>query len=228
MPDEKHIATDLAQTDPAQTDGRVLETTEGNRGELRRAAFLKAAEEVFLESGYEASSMAEIVRRAGGSLSTLYLQFGDKEGLFQAMVDERVAVLTRSTSVALNAHLPLREGLRQVGEELMTIFSSQQSIDMFRLMVSTAKRFPDMANRFTRQIPQRLRGALAQYIESRVEAGDMQIRDCEAAGGLFIDMIRARLQVQALMDPAYRPTAEEIRRMVDQAVRMFMGGASEL
>ncbi|MBU1289240.1 MAG: TetR/AcrR family transcriptional regulator, partial [Alphaproteobacteria bacterium] len=51
-----------------------------SRGDKRRAAFIAAARQVFLEQGYEAASMSEIVLRAGGSLSTLYSQFGDKQG----------------------------------------------------------------------------------------------------------------------------------------------------
>lgn len=201
---------------------------EANRGELRRAAFLKAAEAVFLEYGYEASSMAEIVRRAGGSLSTLYLQFGDKEGLFQAVVDERVSVLTQGTGLALNENLPLREGLQQIGEGLLRIVTSQTSVESFRLMVATAKRFPDIANRHTRQIPQRMRDALASYIRSRVEAGDLEVKDCAAAAALFIDMVRTHTQLLALMDSSYRPSDDEIRETVKRAVNMFMGGAAAL
>lgn len=201
---------------------------EGNRGEIRRAAFLKAAHEVFMESGYEASSMAEIVRRAGGSLSTLYLQFGDKEGLFQAVVDERVSFLTAKSGLALHSHLPLEEGLQQIGESLLTIVTSPTSVESFRLMVATAKRFPDMANKYTRQIPQRIRDALAGYIQSRVDAGDLQIADSAAAAALFIDMVRTHQQINALMDPTYRLSEEEIRATVRRAVRMFMGGASAL
>jgi AcrR family transcriptional regulator len=218
------------ETPSQQREGAVEATGQGeaNRGELRRAAFLKAAEEVFLEYGYEASSMAEIVRRAGGSLSTLYLQFGDKEGLFQAVVDERVSVLTQGAGFAMNEHLPLREGLQQIGEGLLRVVTSQTSVESFRLMVATAKRFPDMANRHTRQIPQRMREALASYVQSRVEAGDMQISDCMGAASVFMDMLRAQTQILAVMDPNYRPTDEEIHATVTRAVNMFMGGASAL
>ena len=38
----------------------------------RRHAFLLAAREVFLEQGYEEASVNDVVRRAGGSLATLY------------------------------------------------------------------------------------------------------------------------------------------------------------
>ena len=86
------------------------------RAEIRRAAFLDAAQEVFLEQGFEAANMSEIVRRAGGSLATLYAQFGDKEGIFLAMLETRMKEVTATLEVELQAHTPVEEGLRRIGE----------------------------------------------------------------------------------------------------------------
>src|SRR3546814_20700747 len=54
------------------------------RGELRTERFLDAAMDAFIEKGYRRPSLGEIVRQAGGSMSTLYRAFGDKEGLAHA------------------------------------------------------------------------------------------------------------------------------------------------
>jgi AcrR family transcriptional regulator len=86
----------------SQSDStKIAPEPEAGRAELRRAAFLKAARDVFLEYGYEAANMAEIVKRAGGSLSTLYAQFGGKKGLFEAMIDARVTDLTEQMHIEL-------------------------------------------------------------------------------------------------------------------------------
>ena len=50
----------MSQSDSGPADFQTVEP-EAGRAELRRAAFLKAAREVFLEHGYEAANMAEIV-----------------------------------------------------------------------------------------------------------------------------------------------------------------------
>ena len=52
------------------------------RTESKREAILEAASHVFLESGFEGASMAEIAARVGGSKATLYGYFGSKEDLF--------------------------------------------------------------------------------------------------------------------------------------------------
>lgn len=49
-----------------------------NRLEERRSALLTAAQNLFLEQGYERTTLGDVVARAGGSLATLYKLFGDK------------------------------------------------------------------------------------------------------------------------------------------------------
>ena len=204
--------------------------TEGNRAELRRAAFLTAARDVFLEHGYEAANMAEIVKRAGGSLSTLYAQFGGKKGLFLAMVDKRVGEMTEQMQVALATHAPLREGLQRIGEHFMLKMVEPDSLDVFRVLVGQAKKFPEMSAEYFKLGPDRIRKALAAYIEDRVAAGEIAIPPgkAETAAAVFMDLIRARIHFRALLDPSFKPTADEVREAVERGVKVFMGGVGEL
>ncbi|MDZ4759715.1 MAG: TetR/AcrR family transcriptional regulator [Alphaproteobacteria bacterium] len=204
-------------------DPATIHEPEG-RAELRRAAFLKAARDVFLEHGYEAASMAEIVKRAGGSLSTLYAQFGGKKGLFQAMADARVSEFTQQMQVELAAQAPLREGLQRIGERFMMQMAAPESLTVFRLMVGQAKVFPDMAVEYARLGPERVRKALADYLDDRVKAGELCVGDTDLAAAVFFDLVRARIHFRALLDATYRPSDEEIRETVERAVKVFLGG----
>jgi AcrR family transcriptional regulator len=201
---------------------------EAGRAELRRAAFLKAAREVFLEYGYEAANMAEIVKRAGGSLSTLYGQFGGKKGLFEAMIDARVNDLTEQMHLELAAHAPLQEGLRRIGEAFLVKQTAADSLDVFRLMVAQAKKFPDLAKAFGQRGPEKVRKALADYLVDRARAGEIKIGDPDLAAAVFFDLVRARLQFRALLNASYTPTDQEIRDTVDRAVKVFLGGIETL
>ena len=55
--------------------------------EARREAILDAALEEFAAKGYAGARMEDIARRAGVAKGTLYLHFGDKEGLFRAIAE---------------------------------------------------------------------------------------------------------------------------------------------
>jgi len=201
---------------------------EAGRAELRRAAFLKAARDVFLEYGYEAANMAEIVKRAGGSLSTLYAQFGGKKGLFEAMIDTRVNDLTAQMHIELAAHAPLREGLRRIGEAFLVKQTQPESLDVFRLMVGQAKKFPEVAELWSKRAPEAVRKALAEYLADRAKAGEIKISNPDLAAAVFFDLVRSRIQFRALLMPSYQPTETEIRDTVDRAIKVFIGGIEAL
>lgn len=217
----------MSHSDSANPETQVAEP-EAGRAELRRAAFLKAAREVFLENGYEAANMAEIVRRAGGSLSTLYAQFGGKKGLFEAMIDARVGQLTSRMEIELAAHAPLREGLTRIGEDFLLKQVQPENLDFFRLMVAQAKKFPEMAEAWSARAPEVVRKALAGYLEDRAAAGEITLANYEQAASIFFDLLRSRIQFRALLMPSYAPTEQEVRDHVARAVKVFIGGIEAL
>lgn len=55
-----------------------------------RAAILDAAQDLFTERGYTATSMPVIAARAGVALKTVYLAFGAKAGVLHALWDVRL------------------------------------------------------------------------------------------------------------------------------------------
>ena len=55
------------------------------QAEATRKAILDAAERLFIEDGYVATSMAAIAKEAGVALKTVYLAFETKSGLLRAL-----------------------------------------------------------------------------------------------------------------------------------------------
>src|SRR3546814_12467108 len=88
----------------------------GKRGELRTERFLDAAMDAFIEKGYRRASLGEIVRQAGGSMSTLYRAFGDKEGLAHAIIERHMATVTARLQDLSLSGLPPESALALVGE----------------------------------------------------------------------------------------------------------------
>ena len=196
-----------------------------SRAELRRRAFLDAARDVFLEQGYESANMSEIVRRAGGSLATLYAQFGDKEGIFLAVLERRMKEMTDALEVELQAHTPVEEGLRRIGERFAGKLVQPQSLDLYRLIVGLVKKFPELAQTFMQLGPNKVRIGLAAYLQDRADAGEIpHSDDFEELGALFLDMVRSPLQSRALLDPSIQPTEDDVRASVERTVNVFLYG----
>ena len=68
-----------------QFEASACGTPQTKRGHERRIALLLSANQLFLERGYDAVSLDDIVHHAGGSKTSIYKYFGSKDGLFTAI-----------------------------------------------------------------------------------------------------------------------------------------------
>lgn len=59
--------------------------------EEKRAELVDAARRLFIEDGYDATSMASLARAAGVAPNTIYWYFGDKDDLLVAVLDAVMA-----------------------------------------------------------------------------------------------------------------------------------------
>ncbi|MBR3226802.1 MAG: TetR/AcrR family transcriptional regulator [Atopobiaceae bacterium] len=58
--------------------------------DLRRAAFVEAADELFVERGFANTGVGDIARRVGVTRSLFYHYFKDKQAITDAVIDKRV------------------------------------------------------------------------------------------------------------------------------------------
>jgi AcrR family transcriptional regulator len=85
-------------------------------GHTRREEILQAAKELFLEEGYNATTIRRIADRVGISAPALYLYFKDKEGLMLALCDQTFAhLITAIGEIEKMVADPL-ERVRRFGE----------------------------------------------------------------------------------------------------------------
>jgi TetR/AcrR family transcriptional repressor of mexJK operon len=97
-------------------------------------SILHAAAELFLERGFEATSMEAISQAARVPRSTLYKRFSTKLSLLQAVATERVARWS-ATSVQRNSHLAdnLPDRLKQHAEQVLYGATSDEVRAFLRL-----------------------------------------------------------------------------------------------
>jgi AcrR family transcriptional regulator len=91
------------------------------RGEIRRSEILDAATEVFLENGYGGATIDLVVERAGASKATVYSFFGGKDGLFAAIVEERVERIVAAFGDPEVVHSDVRHALAHIAERYMEV-----------------------------------------------------------------------------------------------------------
>jgi AcrR family transcriptional regulator len=94
--------------------GKVIAIVEGRGPTVTKARILDAAEALFMEHGFEATSLRAITAAAAVNLAAVNYHFGSKEELFQAVLtrrldpmnQERVDLLTRLEHEAAPQPLP--------------------------------------------------------------------------------------------------------------------------
>lgn len=191
------------------------------RGEARRRAFLRSAREVFVEQGYEAASMNEVVRRAGGSMTTLYAQFGSKEGLFVAVAEEQHQRGMAALIPEAVEDLPLEQALQAIGEHYLRRLLEPETLAMFRIVIGEGRTFPEGVRRILFSAGERVRIAVADFMRKH----GLPLADPDADASYFVEMLRSRHHYRALADASYRLTDAEISAHVAAVVRFFIKGS---
>ena len=85
-------------------------------GHTRRDEILQAAKELFLEEGYDSTTIRRIADRVGVSAPALYLYFHDKEAMMLALCDQTFGrLIERITDIERTVSDPL-ERVRRFGD----------------------------------------------------------------------------------------------------------------
>ncbi|GGB81100.1 TetR family transcriptional regulator [Marinobacterium zhoushanense] len=193
------------------------------KGLERRRRILDAAKEVFLEQGFENASISDIMKRAGGSMSTLYRCFGNKLGLFEAMMEQSCDDLFASFDQDRIWSDDPESTLYSFGQRFIEMVSRPQAVAMYRLVLSanSAEREQIQAL-FYNAGPDRIRKLLTVYLERQNAEGRMNIGCCTVAAGQFVEMIKQPWHLKALLDIPYDPALPE--QSLRQGVDIFLKG----
>jgi AcrR family transcriptional regulator len=191
------------------------------RLELRRERLLEAGERQFLSKGYAGASVNEIVRLAGGSLATLYSEFGSKEGLFAEIMRRRASAIFDCPMMDSDElHAPKKKSARAIltllAARLLERRLSEDSLALYRIAVSEAPRFPGLRKAI-------LETNLPAFIQSMADAlialRLVTRKDSMAAAEEFVSLVHGQLLFRAACgggpDISAHRRAKHVERVVD-------------
>jgi AcrR family transcriptional regulator len=187
----------------------------------RREAILSVAREVFFEQGYTAASMSTIAARLGGSKGTLYNYFKSKEELFEAQVREMCGhAADRILEGSVDGEPA--DVLSRLGAQYLQHLYSEDTVQMFRILVAEAQRSPELARVFYEVGPARGQKGLEAYLEAAKARGSLHLPDCALGAEQFMSLCKGRAHLQFLLNLIPPLTPAEIRLQIAQAVTAFM------
>jgi AcrR family transcriptional regulator len=80
----------------------------------KKASILEAAERLFCEMGYEATSTRQIGKEATANMAMINYYFGSKEGVFMEIISKRIADFRTQLAIICEEDLPSMEKLLRV------------------------------------------------------------------------------------------------------------------
>ena len=192
------------------------------RRDKRRRAILDAARALFLEKGYGATTLNDIVGRSGGSLATLYELFGNKHGLLRAMVEEICARMAAVIESATLGNRKPAEALREIADHMFDKLNDAEGIALFRVIVAESPRHPELGQLFYAAGPAVGRSKVADYLAEQTARGVLAVDDPETAASMFFDMVFGKYHMQLLCGLPIRLTEAEKKRHLDRVIAAFM------
>lgn len=109
-------------------------------------ALCRAAADEFLARGFEGASLDPIIAAAGVGRSTIYRQFGNKQGLFAHVIGQEIAALASPIAAPDGDDLTTR--LRHLCRAALDRHLEPRSIALHHLLVQDSAIFPDLARGF--------------------------------------------------------------------------------
>ncbi len=204
-----------ATKEPGSTPSKRGRPRAGEQAE-RKAKVLEAAFEELFEHGYERVTMLGIAKRAGSSKETLYSWFGNKEGLFTAMITTNGDESAERVGGALAGDGEPRETLVGYAVGLLMLLTGERSVALNRAAMPS----PDLAKILLASGRMRVGPIVETYLARLAELGVIEIESPSEAFTLLYGLTIQDTQIRVLLGDR-APSKAEVLTRANLAVDRF-------
>lgn len=148
--------------DAAECPGKGAGRPKAADVEARTQELLHIAGTLFLKNGYTKTSLESIARAAHVAVRTIYVKFGGKEGLLAAVLANKRHRFFRSQPMETDTR-PLREIIDDFAHQMYALITSQEAIDLQRVVLAEAPTNPQLAEAFWNGGPRKTREMLSRF-----------------------------------------------------------------
>lgn len=215
---------------------RELSTYHRDLAAGNRAAILDAATRLFLESGYDRTSLARVAQGAGVSRATLFKQFPTKAELFEATVlaagqqpgeepGQRPGERPGQRQIMAPLDLPdhdVRAGLVVLGRAYVELLTRPHMVSLMRTVIAESPRFPELRARTFDFGTLPVLATLDRYLRAQHAAGHAIVDDPATASSQYLGMIASAVFWPRLVHGTWSITEQEQLRVVDEAARTIV------
>ncbi|WP_417798164.1 TetR/AcrR family transcriptional regulator [Terasakiella pusilla] len=187
----------------------------------KREEIITVARDLLFTHGYDALSMDRVQQQVGGSKRTLYQHFKNRDDLFIVIVRQVADRALAALDFQEEKPLGLRENLQQKGERYLNVLLSEEGLMLFRYAAFNLHQFPDFAESFFENGPNRATRQLATFFEERARDGQLKLSNAPLLAQQFLGAVRGDMHLAAVFTNR-QPSAAETKTAVTHAVDQFL------
>ena len=192
----------------------------------RDERLLEIATRMFMEQGFDATSMDSLAEAAAIGKATLYARYADKATLFAAVLRLRImqiyVPLEEEFKGAMHGDDDLGTTLRSVAWKLLDHSLSPDALELTRILSAQSARFPELGQLAVREGFLRQVALIKTILERFVGTSICRIDDLDLAADLFLSIVLGRSARTALLGASFE--REYLEQRIDAAVAIFLGG----
>jgi AcrR family transcriptional regulator len=191
------------------------------KSEARRKAILEVAAEMFIEHGYERTSMSMIAEQLGGSKATLYNYFKSKDELFLAVLDFEIDTNAGAILGTALGQPDLRKALTTVGAGYLMQRLSVRPTRYFRMISGQAEE-SDIGTHFWNKVLKPAWHLLCTKLEEFMAEGRLRKADPWTAAMHFKGLMDHDLVERRLLGAIRAPDIAEVQAVAAKGVDVFL------
>lgn len=184
---------------------------------IRQQQIETAAYKVLESKGYGGTSMLGIAKQARASNETLYNWYGDKQGLFQALVTRNADEVKQHLQDELGTDNDALSILGTLGPKLLDLLTGDRAVALNRAAAA------DSSGELGAAISQSGREAvfplLKKVLEQARDDGQLTFDQPADAVGLYLDLLIGDQQIRRVIGRLERPSEAFRLERSDRAVR---------
>lgn len=188
----------------------------------RRDEVMDAAMELLVERGYRDTTMLAVAKKASASKETLYAWFGDKTGLFKAIIERNAETVQRSLLLSIDSETPPDAALTDFGTALVLVLAGDGAIAINRAAISEVRKDPTLANVLSEAGREKTLPILVSYLKRQASTGRLKLDDPAQAAADFLGLLMSDLQIRRLLGRARPPTRKQAAEKAACSVTKFL------
>lgn len=182
----------------------------------RRRLIEEAAYELIDEKGYDNISMLAIAKRAKASNETLYRWYGDKKGLFQAMVIRNADEVYASLVEDLDRQRDPMQILEDISLKLLRLLSSDRAIALNRAAAADAS--GELGIALSKVGRERVLPLISKVLGQIKDQGTFSDLSLDEVTRLYMSLLIGDLQIRRAIGVMSVPNEAELKTKTRKAL----------